>query len=30
MASAEPVTDHRRIREWAEERGAPCEPKDLS
>jgi hypothetical protein len=22
MASAEPVTDHRRIREWAEERGA--------
>jgi len=22
MASAEPVTDHRRIREWAQERGA--------
>ena len=22
MASAEPITDHRRIREWAEERGA--------
>ena len=22
MASAEPVTDHKRIREWAEERGA--------
>lgn len=22
MASAEPITDHRKIREWAEERGA--------
>ena len=22
MASAEPITDHKRIREWAEERGA--------
>jgi hypothetical protein len=22
MASAEPITDHRRIREWADERGA--------